>query len=98
MGIVFSYFNNPTGGSNPVRTSLGKTFDKYRDDPKNTPDEIGVEGTGTLLEELNIDLSDVGALVFSELVRTTTRPGGLVGSLLWLDLTFPGNDDRMVLD
>lgn len=84
MGIVFSYFNNPTGGSNPVRTSLGKTFDKYRDDPKNTPDEIGVEGTGTLLEELNIDLSDVGALVFSELVQspslgTITREGFVDG-------------------
>jgi len=70
MGILFSYFNNPTGGSSPARTSLNKIFDKYRDDAKNSPDEIGVEGTGGLLEELDIDLADVGALVFSELVQS----------------------------
>ncbi|CZT19112.1 related to defective in cullin neddylation protein 1 [Ramularia collo-cygni] len=79
-----AYFNNPTGGSNPLRTSLSKTFDKYRDDPKNTPDEIGVEGTGTLLQELDIEVADVAALVFSELVQspslgTITRDGFVDG-------------------
>lgn len=84
MGFVVSFFNNPTGGSNPARTALNKIFDKFRDDPKNTPDAIGPEGTGTLLEEINIDLADVGALVFSELVLspslgTITREGFVDG-------------------
>lgn len=70
MGILFSYFNNPTGGNNPTRTALSKIFDKYRDDPKNSPDEIGVEGTSKLLEELDIELEDIAALVFSELVQS----------------------------
>jgi DCN1-like protein 1/2 len=51
---------------------MNKTFDKYRDDPRNEPDEIGVEGTGNLLGEMSIDLDDIGALVFSELVQSPT--------------------------
>lgn len=67
-----SFFNNrgQTGANNACRATLTKIFDKYRDDPTNAPDEINVEGTGNLLQELEIDISDVGALVFSELVRS----------------------------
>lgn len=70
FGLGSSYFSNPQTGSNPYRTALSKIFDKYRDDPKNAPDEINVQGTSQLLSELEIDLSDVGALVFSELVQS----------------------------
>lgn len=86
LDVRYSFFNNPAaGGPNPMRTSLSKMFDKYRDDPKNAPDEINVEGTGKLLQEdLEIDLSDVGALVFSELVQSpslgvVTREGFVDG-------------------
>ena len=47
---------------------MNKTFDKYRDDPKNEPDEIDVGGTQRLLGDMGIGLDDVGSLVFSELV------------------------------
>ena len=65
------FFSNPSNSAaNPFKPSLNKIFDKYREDARNAPDEINVEGTGKLLEELEIDLSDVGALVFSELVQS----------------------------
>lgn len=88
MNMFNRFFNNPSSGTNPLAGSLKKTFDKYRDDPKNAPDEINIEGTGNLLTELEIDLSDVGALVFSELVGSPslgviTREGFVEG---WSDV------------
>ncbi|KAF7197975.1 Defective in cullin neddylation protein 1 [Pseudocercospora fuligena] len=81
---VNAYFNNPNAASNPHRSALSKIFDKYRDDVQHSPDEIGVEGTSTLLGELNIDLAGVGAFVFSELVQSPslgniTRDGFIDG-------------------
>ncbi|SMY21545.1 unnamed protein product [Zymoseptoria tritici ST99CH_1A5] len=65
-----AYFNNPSGGANPLKAPLNKLFDKYRDDPRNSPDEINIEGTGKLLGDLDIDLSDVSAFIFSEIVQS----------------------------
>ena len=67
-----SYFSNPSANtaSNPTRSTLNKTFDRYRDDAKNEPDEINVEGTGKLLSDMQIGLEDVGALIFSEIVQS----------------------------
>ena len=68
-----SYFSNPSNNAtNPVRTNVNKLFDKYRDNPRELPDEINVEGTGNLLSEMGIGLDDIGALVFSELVQSPT--------------------------
>ncbi|KAK5118954.1 hypothetical protein LTR62_000165 [Meristemomyces frigidus] len=70
---VNAYFNNPaTSNLNPTRKSLSTIFDSYRDDPRNEPDLIDVEGTGKLLNNIGIELDDVGALVFSELVQSPT--------------------------
>ncbi|KAF2160966.1 hypothetical protein M409DRAFT_37626 [Zasmidium cellare ATCC 36951] len=85
---VNAFFNNPSSGANPLAAPLKKLFDKYREDPKNAPDEINIEGTGNLLGELQIELSDVGALVFSELVQSPslgviTRDGFVDG---WSDV------------
>jgi len=85
QAAVNAYFNNPNGGaSNPLRSTLSKTFDQYRDDPRESPDEISIEGTGKLLSELDIDLEGVGAFVFSEIVQspslgTITREGFVDG-------------------
>jgi DCN1-like protein 1/2 len=49
---------------------MNKIFDRYRDSPRDEPDEINVEGTGNLLSEMAIGLDDIGALVFSELVQS----------------------------
>jgi len=83
------FFNNPTNATtNPARAALNKTFDKYRDDPKNEPDEINVDGTSNLLGELQIGLDDPGALIFSEIVSSPslgrlTRDGFVDG---WSEL------------
>lgn len=63
---------------------MTKTFDQLRDDPKNEPDEINVEGTGALLAEMGIPLDDIGAFVFFDLVSSpslgkVTREGFLDG-------------------
>lgn len=83
------FFNNPTNGTgSSLRGSLNKTFDKYRDDPKEEPDEINIEGVSQLLGELQIELDDVGALIFSEIVQSPslgkiTREGFVDG---WSDV------------
>jgi DCN1-like protein 1/2 len=63
---------------------MSKTFDKYRDSPREEPDEINVEGTSKLLNDLGVGLEDIGSLVFSELVQSPslgkiTREGFLDG-------------------
>lgn len=63
---------------------MSKTFDKYRENPTEEPDEINVEGTGKLLADMDISLEDIGSLVFSELVQSPslgkiTREGFLEG-------------------
>ena len=58
------------GGSTASKSTLNKLFDKYRDDVANEPDEIGIDGTMQLLEDISISPEDVGALVFSELVKS----------------------------
>lgn len=80
-----SFFKGSAGGrTNPLHSSLNQTFDKYRNDVKHEPDVIGINGTSTLLEELEIDISDVGALVLSEVVQSPslgniTREGWMQG-------------------
>nr|POF13940.1 sorting nexin mvp1 [Quercus suber] len=73
QAAINSYFSNPSNNANSAtRTNLTKTFDKYRDDPKNEPDEINAEGAQALLGELEIGLDDVGSLIFSEIVSSPT--------------------------
>lgn len=84
-----SYFGNSSGTPNPNRSSLNKIFDKYRDDATEEPDEINVEGTSALFEELQIGLEDVAALIYSEIVKSPslgriTRQGFIDG---WSDLS-----------
>ena len=85
MRFSTSFFSNSTNGStNPIRAYTNKIFDRFRDDPKNEPDEINIEGVGSLLQEMDIGVEDIGALVFSELVSSpslgrVTREGFVDG-------------------
>ena len=54
--------------SSPHKAAAGKLFDKYRDDPKESPDEIGLDGTMQLLQDMELNLEGLGPLIFSELV------------------------------
>jgi len=58
------------GVSTASKSTLNKLFDKYRDDVANEPDEIGIDGTMEMLADMDISPDDVGALVFSELVKS----------------------------
>lgn len=81
-----SYFSGGanTAGRNPHQATLSKTFDKYRDDPKNEPDELDVNGTMQLLGDMQIGMEDIGSLIFSEIVQSpslgkVTRDGFIEG-------------------
>ncbi|EMC97902.1 hypothetical protein BAUCODRAFT_86079 [Baudoinia panamericana UAMH 10762] len=79
-----TFFTNSSGAPNPMRNTLSKLFDKYRDDVVNEPDEININGTSNLLGDLQIPLDDVGALIFSEIVQSPslgriTRDGFIEG-------------------
>ncbi|EME47438.1 hypothetical protein DOTSEDRAFT_146076 [Dothistroma septosporum NZE10] len=68
---VNTFFNNPSAaGVSPLRSSLSKTFDQYRDSPQDSPDEIGLDGTGKLLEEASIPVDGIDFFIFSELVAS----------------------------
>lgn len=62
------------GGANNASTAskstLNKLFDKYREDAMNEPDEVNIEGTMSLLQEIDTSPEDVGALIFSEMVKS----------------------------
>lgn len=60
------------GGSTASKSTLNKLFDKYRDDVANEPDEVNIEGTMKLLEDLDISPDDVGSLILSEMVKSPT--------------------------
>lgn len=53
-----------------TRKSLDKIFTQYVTSPKESPDELNIEGTGKLLEDLEIGLEDIGSLIFFELVKS----------------------------
>ncbi|GAB7354151.1 hypothetical protein MBLNU459_g4709t2 [Dothideomycetes sp. NU459] len=58
--------------SNPHKAPLTKLFDKYRDDPQNEPDEIDVQGTMKMCEDMEVSIEEVSFLIFSELVQSPT--------------------------
>jgi DCN1-like protein 1/2 len=66
----FQSGSSGVGVSTASKSTLNKLFDKYRDDVANEPDEIGIDGTMKLLEDMDISPDDVGALVFSEMVKS----------------------------
>ncbi|KAM0722559.1 hypothetical protein Q7P37_002000 [Cladosporium fusiforme] len=68
---INSHFNNPSSSaSHPARKPLEQIFDQHRTNPKESPNELNIEGTGALLEELEIGLEDIGSLIFFELTKS----------------------------
>ncbi|TIA51263.1 DUF298-domain-containing protein [Aureobasidium pullulans] len=65
------YFAVDGGQASTVsKSTLNKLFDKYREDVANEPDEVNIEGTMALLNDIEVSPEDVGALIFSELVKS----------------------------
>ncbi|EMF15418.1 DUF298 domain protein [Sphaerulina musiva SO2202] len=79
------FFNNPAGGRvNPLQDTLNKLFDQYRDvGTSDSPDEIGMDGTFKLCEDLQVSLEDVGALVLFEIVQSPSL--GIIVRENWID-------------
>ncbi|KAK5085796.1 Scaffold-type E3 ligase [Lithohypha guttulata] len=65
---VEHYSGSSNSGPSPVQQNLKKLFDKYRDDPTNEPDRIGLEGTMGYFEALGIGLDDVIFLAMFDLL------------------------------
>ena len=69
----YRYFQSgglSSGSSTASKSTLNKLFDKYREDVANEPDEVNIEGTMQLLEDIDVSPDDVGALIFSEMVKS----------------------------
>jgi len=71
--ISHSFFAGESNmAPNPNKAPLNKLFDSYREDPKNEPDEVNMEGMMSLVGKLELSLEDVDLLIFSELVQSPT--------------------------
>ncbi|QDS77141.1 hypothetical protein FKW77_001282 [Venturia effusa] len=67
---VNSFYSDPSGASaSPSRGGLGKLFDKYRDQPKTSPDAITIEGSTKYFEAIGVDLEGVDSFIVSEIVQ-----------------------------
>ncbi|KAI9718099.1 MAG: hypothetical protein M1812_004357 [Candelaria pacifica] len=69
-----SYFGNqgPAPSAHQYPAALQKLFDSYRDQPKDSPDTIGIEGAMKYLQALGINLDEVSVLVISEALQSPT--------------------------
>ncbi|KAL8671031.1 MAG: hypothetical protein Q9168_004463 [Polycauliona sp. 1 TL-2023] len=84
---IDAYFQSNNASSKDASSStqtLTKLFDSYRDDPKNEPDKIGVEGSMRYLGDLGLSLEEpVVIAILTELAAPTmgelTRAGFVDG-------------------
>ncbi|EXJ63270.1 uncharacterized protein A1O5_11591 [Cladophialophora psammophila CBS 110553] len=53
----------------PLQHNLNKLFDQYRDNPKDAPDTIGIEGAQKYLSDIGVELDEVAHLGICDLVQ-----------------------------
>jgi DCN1-like protein 1/2 len=72
VDLPVRYFQSgsTSSGSTANKGTLNKLFDKYREDVAGEPDEVNIEGTMQLLNDIDVSPDDVGALIFSEMVKS----------------------------
>lgn len=69
------YYSGGGGGSNAssaTKATLNKLFDKYRENATAEPDLIGVDGTMSYLEDLQINLEGMDSLAALEIIQAPT--------------------------
>ncbi|KAF2838101.1 DUF298-domain-containing protein [Patellaria atrata CBS 101060] len=64
------YSGSIAPATNPHAPSLNKIFDKYRDAPSDSPDNINTEGMMEFLEAIKVPVEDIGMLIVSEIVKS----------------------------
>ncbi|KAI9652969.1 MAG: Scaffold-type E3 ligase [Alyxoria varia] len=95
-----SFFRQSSGGSSSLSKSsrqedkskatkeLSALFDKYRDDPRNSPNTISINGTQKYLTDIAVAPDDIRVLILSTIIDspslgTMGRPGFTAG---WADV------------
>ncbi|KAF2264787.1 DUF298-domain-containing protein [Lojkania enalia] len=83
---VNGFFSGGGGStvSSSAKSNLNKIFDKYREDPANSPDSFGVEGSMKYLEAIGIDIEGLDCLATLEIIQAPgmgemTREGFVEG-------------------
>ncbi|KAJ5371257.1 Scaffold-type E3 ligase [Penicillium cataractarum] len=64
---VDAYFSTPLG--EPSLQSVGRLFDEYRDNIKDSPNGIGIEGAMKFFNDINVPLDEVTCLGIMELCK-----------------------------
>ncbi|KAJ5313474.1 uncharacterized protein N7443_000358 [Penicillium atrosanguineum] len=92
---VDSFFGSDSSRG-AAKSSLSTIFDKYRDDPQDSPDGIGIDGAMTFLNTIEVQLDEVACLAVLEMCQSPsmgefTRDGFIDG---WKN-AHCDNEDRM---
>ncbi|MBE7179727.1 MAG: hypothetical protein INR71_00710 [Terriglobus roseus] len=74
QSAVNAYFNDgpASQASSGARAELGKLFDRYRDDAKQSPNTIGMDGTQRYCADIDVSVEDIGFFILSEVVQSTS--------------------------
>jgi DCN1-like protein 1/2 len=75
QNAVNAYYSGSGGGSNAsaaTKATLNKLFDTYREDAAGEPDVVGVEGTMSYLQQLDVDLEGMESLAALEIIQAPT--------------------------
>lgn len=68
---IAQYFGSTGGGAAPSswKAPIGKIFDKYREDPANSPDTINLDGTMKFFGDIDVNLEGLDFIIVSELIK-----------------------------
>ncbi|KAF2627347.1 DUF298-domain-containing protein [Macroventuria anomochaeta] len=75
QNAVNAYYSGGGGGSNAssaTKATLNKLFDKYRENAAGEPDLVGVDGTMSYLQQLEVDLEGMDSLAALEIIQAPT--------------------------
>ncbi|EXJ56070.1 hypothetical protein A1O7_09001 [Cladophialophora yegresii CBS 114405] len=66
-----SFYQSGSGTTSvpPLQQNLNKIFDQYRDNPRDAPDKIGIEGAQKYLTDLDVELDEVAHLAICDLLQ-----------------------------
>lgn len=66
-----SFYQSGSGNGSPSPTekNLNKLFDQYRDNPKEAPNSIGIEGAHRYLTDLKVELDELAHLAICDLLQ-----------------------------